>query len=89
MVVKSEVKISSVQLDNGTIFEVGDDYGDGRIFNIQVGNDFEEEIKDWGFEDWDDNVVPTPDVKLCLDIVDGEEGWSVYLTADGKQVIEA
>lgn len=89
MLVKNESKVTEVQLENGTVLRVGDDYGDGKIFNIQVGNDFENEIKDWDFEDWDDNVVPTSEVKLCLDVMDGEEGWSVYMTGDGKEVIEA
>ena len=89
MLVKNESKVTEITLENGTVFAVGDDYGDGKIFNIQVGNDFENEIKDWDFEDWDDNVVPTSEVKLCLDIRDGEEGWSVYMTGDGKDVIEA
>ena len=89
MLVKNESKVTEITLENGTVFRVGDDYGDGKIFNIQVGNDFENEIKDWDFEDWDDNVVPTSEVKLCLDIMDGEDGWSVYMTGDGKEVIEA
>ena len=89
MLVKNEVKVSSIELENGTVFTVGDDYGDGRIFNIQAGNDFKEEIKDWDFETWGDDVVPTEDVKFCLDIVDGDSGWSVYMTGDGDEVIEA
>ena len=89
MLVKNESKVTEVTLENGTVLRVGDDYGDGVIFNIQVGEEFENEIKDWAFEDWDDNVVPTSEVKLCLDIRDGEEGWSVYMTGDGKEVIEA
>jgi len=89
MLVKNESKVTEVTLENGTVFAVGDDYGDGVIFNIQVGNDFENEIKDWDFEDRDDNVVPSSEVKLCLDIRDGDEGWSVYMTGDGKDVIEA
>ena len=89
MLVKNESKVTEVTLENGTVFRVGDDYGDGVIFNIQTGEEFEKEIEDWDFEDWDDNVVPTSEVKLCLDIRDGDEGWSVYMTGDGKEVIEA
>lgn len=89
MLVKKEVKVSSIELKNGTVFTVGDDYGDGVISNIQTGKAFDNEIKDWDFEDWDDNVVPTFEVQFCLDIRDGDEGWSVYMTADGKEVIEA
>jgi len=89
MLVKNESKVTEVTLENGTVFAVGDDYGDGVIFNIQTGEEFEKEIKDWPFEDWDDNVVPTSEVKLCLDIRDGDEGWSVYMTGNGKEVIEA
>lgn len=89
MLVKNESKVTEVQLENGTVFAAGDDYGDGKIFNIQVGNDFENEIKDWDFEDWDGNVVPASEVKLRLDVIDGEEGWSVFITGDGKEVIEA
>jgi len=89
MLVKNESKVTEVTLENGTVFRVGDDYVDGVIFNIQTGEEFEKEIKDWDFEDWDDNVVPTSEVKLCLDIRDGDEGWSVYMTGDGKDVIEA
>ena len=89
MLVKNEVKVSSIELENGTVYSVGDDYGDGFIFSIETGNDFENEIKDWDFEDWDDNVVPTSEVKFVLHVRDGEEGWSVYMTGDGKEVIEA
>ena len=89
MLVKNEVKVTEVKLENGTVYSVGDDYGDGVIFSIETGEEFEKEIKDWDFEDWDDNVVPTSEVKLVLHLRDGEEGWSVYMTGDGKEVIEA
>jgi len=89
MLVKKDSKITEVQLANGNTFTIGNDHGDGRIFSIRAGEELENEIKDWPFEDWDGNEVPTSKVKLCLEIMDGEDGWSVFMTEDGISVLEA
>ena len=88
MQVKNVNKINEIQLTNGTTFAVGDVHGDGIIFEIQAGSDFDNEIKDWEFEDWDGNPVSFTKVKARLDVVDGDEGWSVFLTEDGTEVME-
>jgi len=91
MLVKNESKVTEVKLENGTVFTVGDDYGDGTIFSIEVGEEFESEIFEsyMEFEDEEGNEVSAKEVKFCLDIRDGDDGWSVYMTGNGKDVIEA
>jgi hypothetical protein len=88
MLVKKDSKITEVQLADGTLLAIGDVHGDGTIFEIEAGTDFENEIKDWDFEDWDGNLVPASEVKIRLDVLDRGEGWSVFLTDDGTEVIE-
>jgi len=91
MLVKNESKVTEVKLENGTVFRVGDDYGDGTIFSIEVGEEFESEIFEsyMEFEDEEGNEVSAKEVKLCLNITDRGEGWSVFMTEEGKEVIEA
>ena len=88
MQVKNVNKTNQIQLTNGTTFAVGDVHEDGIILEIQAGSDFDNEIKDWEFEDWDGNPVSSTEVKARLDVVDGGEGWSVFLTEDGTEVVE-
>lgn len=89
MQVLKENKLVKVILENGKTFELHGDYdGDGTIVNIVVGEELKEEIKDWDFEDWDDNEVPASEVKLRIDVVDGEDGWSVFMKGDGTEVLE-
>ncbi len=89
MQVFKENKVVKVILENGETYELHDDFGDGTIVNIVVGEELKEEIEGWDFEDWDDNEVPTSEVKLKLDVMDGEDGWSVFMKGDGTEVIEA
>ena len=88
MKVLKEVKVSKVELDNGTIFEVGNDFGDGVIRGIEVGNDFEKEIEGWEFEDEDENEVSYKDVLCMLQIEDRGEGWGIYISKDGRDLME-
>ena len=88
MLVKNESKITEVQLKNGTVLRVGEDYEEGTIISIEAGKEFEKEIKDNLFEDWDGNKVSTSEVKLVLHITDGGEGWSVFMTENGDELVE-
>ena len=89
MRVVKDVKVFKVEFDNGTIFEVGDYYGDGKIESIEIGNDFKEEIEEMEFEDLDENRVPREDVVCQLIVTDGpDDGWGIYIDKEGKEVIE-
>ena len=88
MKVLEEVIVKKVELDNGTIFEVGNYYGDGLITGIEIGNDFEKEIEGWEFEDEDENEVSYKDVLCMLQIEDRGEGWGIYISKDGRDLME-
>lgn len=88
MQVLKENKLVKVILENGKTFELHDDFADGTIVNIVAGEELKEEIEGWDFADWDDNEVPASEVKLRLDVMDGEDGWSVFMKGDGTEVIE-
>ena len=88
MKVLKEVIVNKVELDNGTIFEVGGYYGGGYIRKIEIGNDFEKEIEGWEFEDEDENEVSYKDVLCMLQIEDRGEGWGIYISKDGRDLME-
>jgi len=88
MKVLEKVIVSKVELDNGIIFEVGNHYGDGLVTGIEIGNDFEKEIEGWEFEDEDSNEVSYKDVVCLLQIEDRGEGWVIYISKEGRDLME-